>query len=132
MIKSCRVKDFMQTRLVTFGADMELLEAVRIMVENGISGGPVIDEQGSLIGILTEKDCLKVVLNASYYDEWGGSVKEYMSPSVETIDDGMMLTDISEKFINGPYRRFPVVNDGRLVGQVSRHDVLRVLLTMDK
>ncbi|MDH5181934.1 MAG: CBS domain-containing protein [Gammaproteobacteria bacterium] len=130
MIKSCRVKDFMQTNLVTINAEMEMMEAVRIMVEHGVSGVPVVDEQNNLIGIITEKDCMNIVLNASYYNEWGGSVKEFMSTEVESVDDNMSLTDISEKFIRGPYRRFPVADNGRLVGQVSRHDVLKVLLSL--
>lgn len=130
MMTSCRVKDFMSTKLITFNAEMEVMEAVRIMVQHGISGGPVVDENRKLLGIITEKDCLKIVLNAGYYNEWGGSVREFMSHDIESVDDNMSLIDLAEKFIQGPYRRFPVVNNSRLVGQVSRHDILRALLSL--
>ena len=91
---------------------------------------PVVDENSKLLGMITEKDCLKIVLNAGYYNEWGGSIREFMSHDVESVDDNMTLVDLAEKFLNGPYRRFPVVNKGRLVGQVSRHDVLKALLSL--
>jgi len=132
MINSCRVKDFMSVKLVTFNVDMEVMEAVRIMIKHGISGGPVVDENSKLLGMITEKDCLKIALNAGYYNEWGGSIREFMSHNVESVDDNMTLVDLAEKFLHGPYRRFPVVNKGRLVGQVSRHDVLKALLSLTR
>ncbi|MFQ5508207.1 MAG: CBS domain-containing protein [Leptospirillia bacterium] len=130
MITSCRVRDFMKVNLITFDAGMEIMEAVRIMVAHGISGGPVVGENNQLLGMITERDCLKIVLNAGYYNGWGGSIGEFMSQEVESIGDDMTLIDLAEKFIQGPYRRFPVVNNGRLVGQVSRHDILRVMLSL--
>lgn len=130
MITSSRVKDFMRVNLVTFDVDMEVMEAVRIMVDNSISGGPVVDKQRNLVGVITEKDCMQIVLNAGYYNDWGGSIRELMSADVESIDENMTLIDLAHKFIQGPYRRFPVVSNGRLVGQVSRHDILKVLLSL--
>lgn len=132
MIESYRVKDFMCVNLVKFVADMDVMEAVRIMVERGISGGPVVDRDSKLLGIITEKDCLKIVLNAGYYDEWGGSVLEFMSHDVEVVEDDTSIIELAERFVRGPYRRFPVVNNGRLVGQVSRHDVLKALLSLTR
>ncbi len=132
MVNSYRVKDFMSTKLVTFNVNMEVMEAVRIMVKHGISGGPVVDDKNNLLGMITEKDCLKVVLKAGYYNEWGGSIREFMSPGVESVDEHMTLIDLAERFLKGPYRRFPVINKGRLVGQVSRHDVLKALLALTR
>jgi CBS domain-containing protein len=120
----------MSIKLITFNAEMEVMEAIRIMVKNGISGGPVVDQNNNLLGIITEKDCLNIVLNAGYYNERGGSIREFMSHDVESIDENMALIDLAEKFIQGPYRRYPVLNNGRLVGQVSRHDILRMLLSL--
>ena len=77
--------------------------------------------------MLSEKDCLKVALSAGYHGEWGGRVTEYMTPEVETVDADTSILDVARKFIEGRFRRFPVVKDNRLVGQISRRDVLKAL-----
>ena len=77
--------------------------------------------------MLSELDCLKIALNAGYYGDSGGPVSEYMTPDVETIDAEMSIIDLAQKFLQCGYRRFPVLRNNRLVGQISRRDVLRAL-----
>ena len=74
-----------------------------------------------------EKDCLKAALNASYYQEWGGAVKDYMQTPVETLDANLDVVNAAESFLASSFRRFPVVERGALIGQVSRADILRAL-----
>lgn len=124
------VKDFMSANVVTLQPTMEIMEAVRILVEQGISGAPVMDNHGNLIGMLTEHDCIKVALNVGYYNEWGGKVSEFMHPAVEVIDKDASILEVAEKFIDGHYKRYPVVDDSRLVGQISRHDILKALISL--
>ncbi|WP_455205185.1 CBS domain-containing protein [Kaarinaea lacus] len=128
--KTCYVKDFMSAAVVTLSPEMEIMHAVRLLVEKGISGAPVLDQYGNLVGMLTEHDCIKVVLNAGYYGELGGQVLEFMHPQVETIDVDASILDVAEKFIHNEYRRYPVVDENRLVGQISRHDVLKALMAL--
>ncbi|MDX1604986.1 MAG: CBS domain-containing protein, partial [Candidatus Competibacterales bacterium] len=105
-----------------------ILDAIHLLLKNRISGAPVVDKLGNIVGILSEKDCLKVMLTASYYEEPGGKVEEFMTPEVKTVDAESSLVDVAEIFLETNYRRFPVVADGnRLVGQISRRDVLRAL-----
>jgi len=77
--------------------------------------------------LVTFKHCLKIALNAGYYGDSGGPVSEYMTPDVETIDAEMSIIDLAQKFLKCGYRRFPVLRNNRLVGQISRRDVLRAL-----
>lgn len=126
-LATVKVKDYMSASLVTFTPEMEVLDAIHKLLENGISGAPVVDEHGNLVGILSEKDCLKVALHAGYHEVMGGRVSEYMSPNVTTIDAEASIIDVAEKFINEEFRRYPVVADNRLVGQISRRDVLKAL-----
>ena len=126
-LKSALVRDYMAGRLVTFKPDMDVLDALHELVKNRIAGAPVVDDQGELIGMLSELDCLKIALNAGYYGDSGGPVSEYMTPDVETIDAEMSIIDLAQKFLDGGYRRFPVLRNNRLVGQISRRDVLRAL-----
>ena len=127
MLKSITVRDYMVANLTTFTPDMNVLEAIDLMVQNNISGAPVIDHHGNLIGVLSEKDCMKVALNASYHEELGGRVEQFMSLGVKTVDADMNITDLAKLFLEQPIKRYPVVDDNRLVGQISRRDVLLAL-----
>ncbi len=127
MPKSIRVRDYMSGNVITFTPDMEILEAVHILVTNRISGAPVLDLRGNLIGMLSERDCIKVALNAAYHNEWGGRVEEFMSREVKTVDADASIVDVGEIFVEMSYRRLPVVENNRLVGQISRHDILRAM-----
>ena len=122
-----RVSDYMAKRLTTLSPDMDIIKAMHVLLDGTFSGAPVVDEKGRLIGVLTKKDCLKVAFNASYHQEWAGSVADFMSPEVVTIDADSDIVSAAKKFLDGPYRLFPVLKDGRLAGMISRHDILKAL-----
>ena len=126
-IKSCLVKDYMTKTLVTFKGDTNILDAIHTLVEHRIAGAPVVDDAGNLVGMLSELDCLKVALQAGYYGEYGGPVADYMSGDVMTVNAEMSIVDLAQRFIDSRYRRFPVTDRNRLVGQISRRDALRAL-----
>lgn len=121
------VADHMRTDLITLTPDMEIVRAVSVLMQNGVSGACVIDGAGDLVGVLSKRDCLKAALNASYYKQWGGSVADYMSTELETLDAGIDIVEACERFVASSYRRFPVTRHGRLVDQISRTDVLNAL-----
>jgi CBS domain-containing protein len=125
--KSALVRDYMAKHLVSFSPNMDVLDAIHQLIQHGIAGAPVVNENGDLIGMLSELDCLKVALNAGYYSQRGGPVAEYMSAGIETVDAEMSIVDLAQKFLDSKFRRFPVMKDNRLVGQISRRDVLRAL-----
>jgi CBS domain-containing protein len=117
----------MTANLVTFTPDMDVLKAINLLLERGISGAPVVDKRGNIVGILSERDCIKVSLQASYHEERAGKVAEFMSPNVKTVDMDASLLDVARLFLNAPYKRYPVMRDNVLVGQISRRDVLKAL-----
>lgn len=127
MPRSMLVKDHMATEVVTLHPDMEILRATHVLISCDISGAPVLDKHGRLIGILTERDCLKVALHAGYHGEPGGLVGDYMSTEPESVNPDNTILELAEKFIGGKYRRYPVVDGGRLVGLISRRDVMRAM-----
>ena len=125
-MKSVKVRDYMTTRLVTFEEKTNVLEAMNVLLTNKISGAPVVDQDGNMVGILSEVDLMQVVVQDSYYDESQGIVSDYMRADVDTINADMDIYTLAEKFLKEHRRRYPVVaSDGRLVGQISRRDVLR-------
>ena len=124
---SLRVADYMTRKIVTVSADTEIMRAVYLLVEKRLSGIPVVSDGHVLVGMLTERDCLAVAINAGYFDEPGGLVADFMSQPVETVTSQDRVVDIAMRFRDTQFRRFPVVDSGNLVGIFSRHDVLRAL-----
>lgn len=127
MLTDILVKDYMARNLITLQPDDEVLHAISTLTKNNIAGAPVVDKDGKLIGYFTEKDCLKVVVNASYYSEYGGLVSDFMSTEVEVMDSEDSIVKAAERFLNKRYHRYPVMDNNRLVGQISRADVIRAL-----
>lgn len=120
-------KQAMSRGLVTLHPEMDVLEALRILVEQQLSGAPVVDQIGNLIGMLTERDCMQIALGAGYHSEDGGRVENFMTRSVVTVDANTPVTEIAERFATSHFRRLPVMEQGRLIGIISRRDVLKQL-----
>lgn len=128
MIASLKVKDYMTVNKCNFSPDMDILRAIHQLLESRISGAPVIDEHGNMIGFLSEKDCMQVALDAGYQQAGAaGRVSEFMTNSVQTIDVETPILEVAELFLKGSYKRFPVVMDNRLVGTITRQHILRAL-----
>ena len=130
MKKPISVKDAMTTSIITFRADMDLIEASHSLVVHEVSGAPVVDAEGLLVGILTERDCFKTTINAGYHGELAGKVSDYMTHDVETVSPDMNLLDLAVLFLKNKFRRYPVVSENRPIGIISRRDVLRALLAL--
>ena len=113
---------------VVFTRDTDLLDAVRILVDRRISGAPVVDGRGNLVGVLTERDFLRAALVAGYHGESGGCVGDYMSSDVEAVNADDSLLDVATRFVETKHRRYPVMEDNRVVGLVTRQDVLRAVI----
>lgn len=122
------VSDYMSRDLVTVSPDMEINRAMQVLLENRISGAPVLDETGTLVGVLSKNDCLKAAIDASYHRDWGRTVDMHMSKTVETLDAGLDMLSAATAFLNSSFRRFPVLANGELVGQISRADALRAMV----
>jgi CBS domain-containing protein len=121
------ISDYMTTDLITLNPEMEINHAMNILLEKHISGAPVIDANGKLIGILSKKDCLKAALDASYYRDWGKTVADHMSKDIETLNSGIGIVEAASIFLESRFRRFPVMENNQLIGQISRADVLRAM-----
>lgn len=119
--------DYMTRELVVVGPDMDLFRAMRALITNDISGAPVVDAQGDLVGILTEKDCFRAAYEASYHRDLVGPVSRYMSHPVETVSADTDIVAVIEWFHHNRYRRLPIMDGNRLVGILSRSDILQAL-----
>ena len=121
------IEKYMATDLISFSPDDDIIHAMRVLLEKHLSGAPVLDSSGKMVGMLSQKDCLAIVFNTAYHQDWGGQVERYMARDVEHIDVDCSIFDAADKFLHSSYRRFPVLRDGQLVGQISRHDIMRAI-----
>lgn len=128
------VKDYMSKQLITFSPKQTVNEVVNILVYKNISGGPVVDEKGKLIGIISEGDCLKEIMRGHYNNDLTMSavVEEAMVKSVETIKAEDSIWDAASKFLEKKIRRFPVLHDDKLVGQISQRDVMKAVEELNR
>ncbi|MBN2217169.1 MAG: CBS domain-containing protein [Pirellulales bacterium] len=127
MSASSQVSDVMKRDLVTVPPRLPVSEAITLLLKHKVTGMPVVDEEGNLVGFLSERDCLKILVHARYHNLPTISVGELMTTEVETIGPEVDLLEVANLFLSKPFRRLPVVKDGRLVGLVSRNDVLRAI-----
>lgn len=125
MLHSVEVKDYMSANLVHLTPDTDVLRAIHLLLENNVSGAPVIDQLGNVVGFLSEKDCLEVAINAGYHEEWGGKVSEFMTSGVTTVDADSSILEVARLFRNQSFKVLPVMDDNRLAGLITRRDVLR-------
>jgi CBS domain-containing protein len=129
------VRDYMSRKFVTFRPDMDILEATDLMVRHGISGGPVVDRTGNLVGVLSEIDCLRGAVEGSYHGSGGGYVREVMKTEFESVDVDDSIMDVARMMINRKdyyYRAFPVMKHNRVVGRIMLRDVLGALEDMSR
>ena len=127
MLRSVFVKDHMTKNPVKLSPDMEILQAAHLLIENDISGAPVLDKHGRLVGVLTDRDCMRVAMQGGYHGEPAGLVKDFMSDNPQWIGPDQSILTLADLFIKGRFHRYPVVDNGRLVGVISRRDVMRAL-----
>lgn len=121
------VRTIMRRDIVTVGPGTPIRRAVALLVEGDAPAAPVTDDDGTLRGILTQKDCFRPALHASYYQEWKGTVADHMSPEAVTVEAAVDVMRAAEMFLAHPHRVFPVMEDNTLVGLLDRAQVLATL-----
>ena len=127
------VSDYMTTNLITFKAEDSLDHVIAQLISHKISGGPVVNDKNELIGIISEGDCIKYISDSMYYNmpmDRTNTVEKNMVSEVETINKNMNIFDAATKFISSKIRRFPIVENGKLIGQISQKDILKAALKM--
>jgi len=125
-LKPALVSDYMTTKLITFRPDQPVSEVVESLIKNRISGGPVVNDKNELLGIISEGDCIKHISESRYYNMPmdNNTVDKHMVTDVDTIDAKLNIFEAAEKFLKAKHRRFPIVENGKLVGQISQKDIL--------
>jgi len=126
------VSDYMTKNLITFSPDQSILQIMEQFIQYGISGGPVIDATGKLVGIISEADCMKQISDSRYFNMpiLNKQVSHFMTSKVQTISHNASIFEAASIFHSNSRRRLPVLNNDKLVGQISRKDVVVAALKL--
>ena len=126
MPKSVEVSQYMQHKPVSVMADMNIYDASRIIFDNKVSGAVVVDEDNNLVGMLSELDCLRALITAVYNgaDPGGELVIDIMTAEVEVNHPTDDIISVATSMLDHKHRRRPIVEDGKLVGQLTCRQIL--------
>lgn len=117
----------MAKRFVSLKPEQSIAEAAALLHRYELSAAPVLNRSGTLVGMLSEFDCMKTVASGSFYQEQEvvtAQVKDLMTQVLHTVDKDTSLFSICHRFMESEVRRLPVMDGEHLLGIVSRHDVL--------
>ena len=130
--KNILVRDIMKRNLIVFSPNDSIFDVMKKFVKNKISGGPVLNKSGKIVGIISEADCMKEISDSRYFNMpiLDKRVKNFMEKNVDTISSSTSIFDAASRFHNTSRRRFPVVENQKLVGQISRKDIVIAAINM--
>ena len=120
MVKASEV---MSGSVLTANPDMKLSDVIKLLVKNNVTGLPVVDDDMNLLGVVTEKDILKVLYNK----EKVRAVQDLMSRNVVSFDENEDLIKIFRSLVENSFRRVPITSSGKLVGIISRRDIIKFI-----
>jgi CBS domain-containing protein len=117
----------MTTDILFVKRETPIYEAMRILIEKNITGLPVVNDDMTLAGVISEKDVLRLLYDIK---DRPGNVEDFMTPQICSFDENDSLVDITECLINNSFRRVPITSGGKLVGIISRKDVIKYILQL--
>ena len=129
MLRTVEIRHYMVSKPVTVKPDMNISEAAGIIIKNKVSGVVVVDDDGRLVGMLSELDCLKSIVNSVYSDgnAAGALVRDIMTKEVEVNHPHDDIVNVAASMLDHKHRRRPIVADGKLVGQVTCRQILKAV-----
>ena len=131
-LSDLKVKDIMETQFAKFTPWMPMEEAIEIFSQTGCLGGPVVTPQQFLVGVLSERDCLKMAMVSKYHNEDGGLVSRFMHKKVSSVNADMGLFDVVDRFIEHWFHVYPVTDGGRVTGVLTRKNVLKAVAKQEQ
>lgn len=122
------VRDYMRKKDLSFDVRDNVADIAATLVEHELSGAPVLGAGGVVLGFVSEQDCIKEMLNTAFHCELTATAADIMRPEVLTVDADMDISVLAEQMCGDKPKMYPVIEEGKLVGLITRPDVLRALV----
>lgn len=130
MLAKITIADYMTKHVLTLHQDVNVKEAIKTLLAHKVTSAPVLDAAGHIVGMFSEKDCMQAVLAQAYNQGGAPNVAEFMTADIVAVHPEDSIVDLAERFHTSQVRSFPVLDDGQLVGIISRTDVLHALVSI--
>ena len=126
-----KISEYMDTSVPTLSPGTHIMAAVDFLLRHQVTGAPVVDSDGKLVGIITETDLLKLLTEGDQGKPAAqATVAEFMTTNVITVPPAVDIYYVAGTFLANKFRRLPVVEDGKIVGAITRYDLLRVVRSL--
>ena len=127
--KAITVADCMVPARLTITPQTTIHKAVEEMLRTQLIGAPVVDDEARVVGYISEQDCLRHMISGSYYNEESGLVGDIMKHEVLFAEASMDIVDLAQLMCGNKPKKYPVCEDGKLVGVISRSHILKALIS---
>lgn len=126
-----KIRQYMDTVVPTLSPETQIMTAVDFLLQHRVTGAPVVDADEKLVGIITETDLLRLATEGIQGEPpYDATVAEYMTTDVITVSPTVDIYYIAGMFLANKFRRLPIVENGKIVGAITRFDILRVIRTL--
>ncbi len=128
-----KAKDIMKKNVITVKRNTPIQDAINILVDNKVTGLPVVDDDMTLVGIISEKDVLRILANMDLLmllddiKKSDAAVEDFMTKDVVAFEEYDTLSDVCDCLIKKNFRRVPILSDGEVVGIISRRDLVKYI-----
>ena len=131
MFRSVNALDYMTAQPVVVKPDTNIFNVIHEIIVHKVSGASVVDENKKLVGVISEIDCLRAILDGSYYNQVGGTAADFMTAEVETVSTPIDILAVATRMVANQRRRIPVGENGKFIGQLSVRSILKAIKDFD-
>ena len=131
MFRSVNALDYMTAQPVVVKPDTNIFNVIDEIIVHRVSGASVVDSDNNIVGIISEIDCLRAILDGSYYNEVGGTAADFMSTDIESVTSHVDILAVAKRMVTDRRRRIPVVEKGKFIGQLSVRSILKAIKDFD-
>ncbi len=129
---SILIKDYMVYDAHAVSIDSNVYDVVKVLINTNSNGVPVVDDNKTVVGFVSEQDCMKEMLNDSFFCQEPVKVSSVMHKDVMSVSPSTSIIEIAQTMLESKPKSYPVIDNGKLVGIINRGHILKALIETDE